>query len=46
MAYFSDVVANLVEADMTNMKNSKHAMQKKLDVESLVVHKKMQTDYH
>ena len=46
MSYFSEVVANLVEVDMSNMKKSKYVIQKIVDVELHDAHKKSHTDYH
>ena len=46
MAYFSDVVTNLVEVDSSNMKKENHSMQKMFNAELCDVHKKRHAEHH
>ena len=46
MVCFSEVVANLVEVEMSNTKKSKHVIQKIIDVELCDAYKKKHTDHH
>ena len=46
MSCFSDVVANLVEVDSSNMKKENHSIQKMVNAELCDVHKKRYAEHH